>query len=139
MTRNCIKVFDDEGYEPSVGQNQRISCARALYKNSEILILDEPSASIDAQTESRLFTNLKELRGEKTTLLISHRLSNIIYADYILVLEGGKLVESGSHAQLIAQKGNYEKLFRLQAERYIKGQDIESACTDERTKREAAQ
>lgn len=133
------KVFDDEGYEPSVGQNQRISCARALYKNSEILILDEPSASIDAQTESRLFTNLKELRGEKTTLLISHRLSNIIYADYILVLEGGELVESGSHAQLIAQKGNYEKLFRLQAERYIKGQDIESACTDERTKREAAQ
>jgi ATP-binding cassette subfamily B protein len=104
----------EQGKNFSTGERQLIAFARAMYRDAPILILDEATASIDSDTESRLSRALTELLRGRTALVIAHRLSTVRAADRILVLQRGRLVEQGSHDQLIAQGGLYARLHELQ-------------------------
>ena len=114
-----MRIFEEDGIELSIGQWQKLSIARAFYSDSDILILDEPTASLDPMAEQEVFNRFDELREDKTTVFVSHRLSSATTADKIFVLEYGKLVESGDHTELMAKKGRYYELFSTQAKRYI--------------------
>lgn len=108
------------GKEPSKGQNQKLSIAKILYRNAFIMILDEPTASVDAQSEAKIFDSLEQLPSTNTALLISHDFSTILQCNHIFVLEDGKLIEEGSHKELMKQKGKYAELYSLQAKRFKK-------------------
>lgn len=118
-----MKYFDHDATELSVGQWQKLAVARAFYSDADILILDEPTASLDALAEQEIFNQFDSLRKDKTTLFVSHRLSSATIASKIIVLEAGKIVEEGDHKTLMSQKGKYFELFTTQAERYIEKQD----------------
>ena len=113
------RYFDQHGTELSSGQWQKLSIARAFYSDADILILDEPTASLDPLAEQEIFRRFDELRGDKTTIFVSHRLSSATVASKIVVLENGRLIEEGPHRELIAKNGRYAQLFRIQAERYV--------------------
>lgn len=109
----------EHGIEPSGGQWQRIALARAFYRNANILILDEPTSAIDAKGEYEIFQEIQKLQEEKTTIIISHRFSTVRNADKIYVLENGKIIEQGTHDELMfVNNGKYKKMFELQAEGY---------------------
>ncbi|CAF0921523.1 unnamed protein product [Didymodactylos carnosus] len=108
----------DGGMELSGGQWQKVALARAYLREANLLILDEPTSALDARAEYEVFQRFAELTRGKTAVLISHRFSTVRMADRILVLEGGKELEIGTHEQLLAQKGKYAELFELQAEGY---------------------
>ena len=108
----------DEGYQLSGGEWQKVALARAFMRDAEILILDEPTASLDARAEYEIFTRMKELTVGKMTLFISHRFSTVRLADRIFVLENGTVIEAGTHVELLAQDGTYAELFNLQAAAY---------------------
>lgn len=99
----------------SGGERQRLSIARAILADPRILVLDEATASVDTETEKAIQASLDELVKGRTTISIAHRLSTLRNADHLIVLENGKLVESGTHAQLVGQKGVYYKLLQLQS------------------------
>lgn len=101
-------------YEPSGGEWQQIAIARALARNPSLVILDEPTSNLDAEAEYQVFTRLRALAHGRTTLLVSHRFSTVALADHILVLDRGRLVERGSHGELLALDGRYATLFKLQ-------------------------
>jgi ATP-binding cassette, subfamily B, bacterial len=107
-----------EGAELSVGQWQKVALARGFLRDAPILILDEPTASIDAKAESEIFEKVQKLSKQKTVIIISHRFSTVRNADKIYVLDNGKIKESGSHEDLMKQAGTYAKLFQLQAKGY---------------------
>ncbi len=107
------------GRDLSVGQWQRIALARAFFRDAPFLILDEPTAALDPRAERRLFDGIRELAEGRSVLLISHRFSSVRNADRIYVLEGGSVVESGSHSELMALGGVYNELFTLQAASYL--------------------
>src|SRR5690606_20460502 len=98
----------------SGGQRQRISIARALLKDAPILILDEAMSALDTESERQIQGALEELMHNRTTLVIAHRLSTVEKADRIVVMEAGRLVEGGTHAELLDQQGQYALLHRLQ-------------------------
>ncbi len=108
----------EKGHELSGGQWQKLAIARAFMRDAEILILDEPTAAIDAEAEVALFERFRALSKDRTAIIISHRFSTVRMADRIAVLEGGQLTELGSHDALLAQGGRYAKLFTLQAQGY---------------------
>jgi ATP-binding cassette, subfamily B, multidrug efflux pump len=119
---NDILLFP-EGYETMVGergvslsggQKQRISIARAILMNAEVLVLDDSLSAVDAQTEEKILKALKENREEKTTIITAHRLSAIQHANLILVLDEGRIIERGSHAELMEQDGWYKEMFLRQ-------------------------
>ncbi len=118
------RVFEDNGIELSGGQWQKLSIARAFYSDSDIIILDEPTASLDPMAEQEIFNRFDELRQDKTTVFVSHRLSSATTADKIFVLEYGELIEQGSHSELMAKHGKYYELFSTQARRYIESADV---------------
>jgi ATP-binding cassette subfamily B protein len=103
------------GVDLSGGEWQKIAIARAYMRDSQILILDEPTAALDARAEFEVFKRFKELSAGKTALLISHRFSSVRMADRTLVLEDGQIEAMGTHEELLAQKGHYAELFELQA------------------------
>lgn len=108
----------DQGHQLSGGEWQKIALARAFMRDAQILILDEPTASLDAQAEYEIFARIQELTAGKTAFFISHRFSTVRLADRIMVLEGGQIIENGSHDALLLQNGRYAELFNLQATAY---------------------
>jgi len=104
-------VLGERGVTLSGGQKQRVSLARALVKDPEILLLDDCLSAVDTDTEETILNNLKKLRKNKTTLIVSHRLSSIIEADQIIVLDRGKIIQKGTHQSLVKSPGYYQELF----------------------------
>ena len=114
-----MRYFEPDGAELSIGQWQKLSIARAFYSDSDILILDEPTASLDPMAEQEIFNQFDMLRRDKTTIFVSHRLSSATKANRIIVLKNGEIVETGDHAELMDLRGEYYRLFSTQAKRYI--------------------
>ena len=114
-----MRYFEESGAELSIGQWQKLAIARAFYGDSDVLILDEPTASLDPMAEQMIFEQFNELRRDKTSIFISHRLSSATIADNIIVMEQGQIVERGNHAALMAQQGRYYELFTTQSQRYL--------------------
>jgi ATP-binding cassette subfamily B protein len=108
----------NKGLELSLGEWQKIALGRAFMRDAEVLVLDEPTSSLDAQTEYEIFQRFKELTAGKIAILISHRFSTVRMADRIAVIHEGRLAELGSHHDLVSQGGIYARLFSLQAEGY---------------------
>lgn len=104
----------DRGMKLSGGQRQRISIARAVLRNPEILILDEATSALDTESERLVQDSLSSLLQGRTSLVIAHRLSTIQHADKIIVIEAGRIVEQGTHAELMAIEGIYHKLIEMQ-------------------------
>jgi len=123
-----IKSFPDKeftlvgerGVKLSGGEKQRVSIARAILANKKILLLDEATSSLDSETEHEIQKDLKKLMQGRTSIIIAHRLSTIMHADKIVVLKKGKIVQMGTHRQLITKPGEYKKLWNLQKGGYIK-------------------
>ena len=113
------RMFEDDGIELSGGQWQKLSVSRAFYKDSDILILDEPTASLDAIAEKEVFDRFSELSKDRLTVFVSHRLSSAVGASKIVVIDGGEVAEVGNHDELMALGGKYHNLFSTQAKRYI--------------------
>jgi len=113
------RYYADNGKNLSGGQWQLVGLARAYFKDSEYMILDEPSAALDPISEDRIFEQLYHLSEGKSSVTISHRLSNTTLADKILVIGDGHIIEQGSHFELLKQNGKYAELFNLQASKYI--------------------
>ena len=113
------RYYADNGKDLSGGQWQLVGLARAYFKDSEYMILDEPSAALDPISEDRIFEQLYHLSEGKSSVTISHRLSNTTLADKILVIGDGHIIEQGSHFELLKQNGKYAELFNLQASKYI--------------------
>jgi ATP-binding cassette subfamily B protein len=107
------------GFDLSLGQWQRLAISRAFFREASFLVFDEPTASLDARSEHRLFEQMRELAEGRALLLISHRFSTVRNADRIYVLHDGELVEEGSHDELMALHGRYAELFSLQAKSYL--------------------
>jgi ATP-binding cassette subfamily B protein len=107
------------GFDLSIGQWQRVALARAFFRDAPFVILDEPTASLDARAESNLFDRMRELLHGRSVVLISHRFSSVRSADRIYVLHEGRVVEEGSHAELMERDGLYAELFTLQARAYV--------------------
>ncbi|MGC9367796.1 MAG: ABC transporter ATP-binding protein [bacterium] len=108
----------EKGEELSVGEWQKIALARAAFSKANILILDEPTSSLDAKSEYEIFDKFKKISGEKIVFLISHRFSTVRMADKIFVLDKGRIIEQGTHSELLDLHGKYAELFSLQAEHY---------------------
>ena len=112
------REFEIDGAGLSGGENQKVSAARLFARDFEIAILDEPSSALDPIAEYKMYENLIEVTKNKTVIYISHRLSSAVLSDRIFVLGNGTILESGSHSELMAQNGEYSKMFTLQASSY---------------------
>ena len=117
------KNFEPAGVELSGGQGQKLAIIRALYKKSKLIILDEPTGSLDAKTESEIFENFRDVTKDKTAILISHRLYSCKFCDMIIMLENGKIIEQGNHDTLMKQNGKYYKMFEAQAHYYLENNE----------------
>lgn len=115
-----VKGIYDEGIDFSGGERQKLMLARALYKNAPIIILDEPTAALDALAESELYEHFHQFTKNNTTIYISHRLSSTKFCDAIVMMDDGKVVEYGTHNELMAKRGRYADLFEVQAQYYRK-------------------
>lgn len=115
------RMFEEDGIELSGGQWQKLSVARAFYKKSDILILDEPTAALDALAEQEIFNQFAELSRGKISIFVSHRLSSAVTADKIVVLKNGMITEEGTHSELMQRGGDYQLLFSTQAQHYTQG------------------
>lgn len=118
INSELLREFDDEGVMMSGGEAQKTAIARAFYKDCPYVILDEPSANLDPVAEYNLNQAMIEAADHKTVIFISHRLSTTVNADRIYVMENGRIIESGSHAELMELGGTYAYMFNLQAEKY---------------------
>ena len=125
LLRNLPKGYDtvignlfDDSRELSWGEWQKIALARALYRDAPVLILDEPSSALDAETEYEIFSRFREIVKGRTSILITHRFTNVTLADRIIVLDKGSVAESGTHAELMSRKGMYFNMYTKQSSRF---------------------
>ncbi len=118
MPNGYDTLIGERGVKLSGGQKQRLSIARAVLKDSPILILDEATSSVDTETEMLIQQALDRLIEGRTTIIIAHRLSTVRNADRIVALEGSRIVEAGTHAELLQEKGLYYKLYTAQQQLY---------------------
>ena len=116
-----LKVLYDDGVG---GEKQKLALARALYKKSKIIVLDEPTAALDALAEFRLYQSFNELVGDRTAVYISHRLSSTRFCDRVAMFKDGEMVEIGTHDSLMEADGAYADMFRVQAQYYVEDKDI---------------
>ena len=119
-----LKVLYDDGIDLSGGEKQKLALARALYKESKIIVLDEPTAALDALAEYRLYQSFDSMIGKKTAVYISHRLSSTRFCDRVAMFAKGEMVETGTHEELIALGGEYAEMFRVQAQYYVEDKDV---------------
>ena len=131
-----MRHFEENGVDLSGGQWQKLAIARAFYSDADVLILDEPTAALDAIAEQEIFNEFDRLRTDggniRTTLFVSHRLSSATLATKIIVLQNGKIIEEGSHSELMELGGHYHRLFTTQASRYIEiSKELQSEDTNE--------
>ena len=115
---NVLGKRFDKGEQLSIGQWQKVALARAFLRDSQVIILDEPSSALDPKAEYKIFQKFRELLQHQTAILISHRLSTVKMADWIYVLDRGSIIESGTHQQLIRLGGTYARMFETQAKNY---------------------
>ena len=121
------RSFDEHGVEFSGGEKQKIALARAYYKDTPIVLLDEPTASLDAIAEYEIYQSFHRIVQNKTTILISHRLASTRFCDRICVVQDGHIAEEGSHAELIARpNGLYAEMFKMQAAQYVEIEECPS-------------
>lgn len=113
-----LRIFDPNGVDLSGGERQRLAMARALYQNREVLVLDEPTAALDALAEDRMYQEFNQMVKGKTAIFISHRLSSTRFCDKIVMFEDGRIIEEGTHEQLIKTNGKYRNMFQVQAQYY---------------------
>ncbi len=116
---NLTRQFSSNGVELSGGQAQKLAIARAIYKDSPLLILDEPTASLDVKAESEIYADFSRMANGKTTVFISHRLAAAMLAERIVVMDGGRIAESGSHTELMRYGGMYTEMFTAQSQAYL--------------------
>ncbi|MBD9201880.1 MAG: ABC transporter ATP-binding protein [Eubacterium ventriosum] len=115
---NLLKIFDKEGIDLSGGEKQRLAMARALYKEGKVIILDEPTAALDALAEDRMYREFENMIHGKTAVFISHRLGSTRFCDKIAMFEDGTIVEEGTHEELMAKNGKYAYMFGIQSQYY---------------------
>jgi ATP-binding cassette subfamily B protein len=118
---NMLKELDNDGVVFSGGQTQKLMIARCLYKDSPIIVLDEPTSALDALAESKLYEKYSSLINDKTSVFISHRLSSTKFCHRIIMLNEGKIIEEGTHDELLKKKGEYAKMFNIQSSYYQEG------------------
>ena len=106
-------ILGHNAMQLSGGQRQRLAIARALYKDAPILVLDEATSALDTESERAVQEAIRRLTRDRTSLIIAHRLSTVRHADRIIVMDAGRMVESGSHAELVAKNGTYAHLYQL--------------------------
>ena len=119
LDTQLLKVIYDDGIDLSGGQKQKLALARALYKNSPVVVLDEPTAALDAIAESKLYSDFDKLIGGKTSIYISHRLSSTQFCNNVAMFKDGKLIEYGTPESLLKQNGEYANMFKIQAQYYV--------------------
>ena len=118
------RLFSEEGFEPSGGEAQKLALARALLRDAPVIVLDEPAAALDARAEYELYRSFDEMVQGKSAVYISHRLSSCRFCDCIAVLDGGDLIEEGTHEELLARGGRYAELYSMQAQYYTDGKSL---------------
>lgn len=119
-----LKVIDEEGLDFSGGERQKLALARALYKDAPIVVLDEPTAALDALAEYELYQNFDQMIGHKSAIYISHRLSSTRFCDHIAMFKEGQMVEYGTHEELLGKRGPYANMFELQAQYYVEEGEV---------------
>lgn len=118
LDQTLLKIIEEDGTELSGGEAQKLSIARALYKDANMVIMDEPTAALDALAEAEIYQNFAELVQGKTAVYISHRLASTKFCDHIALFDGNGLAEYGSHAELMALGGKYYEMFTVQGKYY---------------------
>lgn len=120
-----FKEFDETGFEPSGGEQQKMAIARALYKNAPIVVLDEPTAALDPISEYEIYTHFNELTEGKSAIYISHRLATCRFCDRIAVFNDGEIIQVGTHEELMEQEGLYAMMFMAQMQYYVSEEEME--------------
>lgn len=128
MDTEVLKVIYDDGTDFSGGEKQKIALARSLYKDAPVVVLDEPTAALDAMAESKLYQDFDKLIGQKSAVYISHRLSSTQFCSRVAMFQGGELVEYGTHKELLEKDGAYAEMFHTQAQYYV--EDAEGVTAD---------
>jgi ATP-binding cassette subfamily B protein len=119
LDTSLTRAFEEDGVELSGGQHQKIALARTFYRNSCVILLDEPSSALDPEAEYYVFQKLEKLCENKMAVFTSHRLSNVFMADKIVLIENGRVMEYGTHDELIQKNGRYAQLFHYQADKFV--------------------